>query len=297
MRLSVVIPVFNRQHLAERALRSALAQGLDDMQVVVVDDCSTPPFELPPDIDRTRLRVVRHSTNRGAGAARDSGVAASAGQWIAFLDSDDYWLPGTLPRRLDAAESHYAASGNPMVAHAAGFVLDRKPLRRNEARIPRCSADLKDFASACWFAHGSTMLVRREVFALVGPSDPELRRLEDFDWLLRFALKGGRLEVWPEMAAVVEIRGKPRIEAVEAAIARLDQKYVAPTGDFPLPAPLVNRLEAYFDIERASAFAADRKWLPMIAYLGRSFWRVPRTTLHLGHFWRTAGLPAGLPSG
>jgi glycosyltransferase involved in cell wall biosynthesis len=297
MRLSVVIPVFNRQHLAERALRSVLAQRLDDMQVVIVDDCSVPPFEIPSDIDGARLRVVRHSANQGAGGARDSGVAAGEGEWIAFLDSDDYWLPGTLTRRLDVAERHYAASGNPMVAHAAGFVLDRKPLRRHEARIPRCSADPKDFASACWFAHGSTMLVRREVFALVGPSDPQLRRLEDFDWLLRFALKGGRLEVWPEVAAIIEIRGKPRIEAVEAAIARLDQKYVVPTGDFRLPAPLVNRLEAYFDLERASAFAAARQWLPMIAYLSRSFWRVPRTTLHLGHFWQSAGLPVELPSG
>src|SRR5712672_1924489 len=97
MRISVVIPIHNRQALGERALRSAVAQGIDGMEVVVVDDYSQTPFGLPPDITgRADVRVIRHSENRGAAAARNTGVEAARGGWVAFLDSDDYWLADTL---------------------------------------------------------------------------------------------------------------------------------------------------------------------------------------------------------
>ena len=139
-RLSVVIPTYDRQALCERALRSALAQDVDGMEVIVVDDCSPSPFMLPADCaSDPRIRVLRHDVNRGAGQARDTGVAASRAEWIAFLDSDDYWLPGTLAQRLDRAERAFAASADPLVAYAAGFVLERKSSGRREPRIPVAS--------------------------------------------------------------------------------------------------------------------------------------------------------------
>src|SRR6202011_5778050 len=99
------------------------------------------------------------------------------------------------------------------VAYAAGFVLDRQSngQHHQETRIPLPSAQLADFVSGCWFAHGSTALLRREAFARVGESDPALRRFEDYDWFVRFALAGGRLEVWPYVAAIVEVSKKPRV--------------------------------------------------------------------------------------
>src|SRR5215467_11260571 len=127
MRVSIVTPVYERQTLAERALRSARSQDVDGMEIIAVDDASEPPFELPADLAADpRIRMVRHEENRGAGRARDTGVAAAQGEWIAFLDSDDYWLPGTLAPRLELAERAFAATRDPMVAYAAGFVLDRR---------------------------------------------------------------------------------------------------------------------------------------------------------------------------
>jgi glycosyltransferase involved in cell wall biosynthesis len=126
MRVSVVIPLYERQALGERALRSALAQPVDSMEIIIVDDCSPEPFKLPADAaSDSRVRLLRHATNLGAGRSRDTGVAAAQGEWIAFLDSDDYWLPATLAPRLEIAERAFAASGDPMVAYAAGFVLNR----------------------------------------------------------------------------------------------------------------------------------------------------------------------------
>src|SRR5262245_48981954 len=101
MRVSVIIPVYNRPQLGERALRSAVAQQVEGMEIVVVDDCSNPPFRLAPDIaENPNVRLIRNERNGGASVARNNGVALAKGNWIAFLDSDDYWLPDTLRPRL-----------------------------------------------------------------------------------------------------------------------------------------------------------------------------------------------------
>ena len=289
MRVSVVIPLYDRQALGERALRSARSQDVDGMEIILVDDASNPPFELPADLAGDPcVRVIRHEENRGAGRARDTGVAAARGDWIAFLDSDDYWLPGTLAPRLELAERAFAATGDAMVAYAAGFVLDRRTdgQRHLETRIPLPSADIADFVSGCWFAHGSTALLRREVFARVGETDPGLRRFEDFDWFIRFALAGGRLEVWPSVAAIVEVTKKPRVSAVEDIVAHLRAKYADPDGPYRLAPKTINQLEACFDFELASSLSADGQWPRTLVHLARSFWRVPRTTLHLRRLWK-----------
>jgi glycosyltransferase involved in cell wall biosynthesis len=287
MRVSVVIPLYGRQALGERALRSARSQDVDGMEIIVVDDGSDPPSKLPADLaSDPRVRLLRHEINQGAGRARDTGVAAAQGDWIAFLDSDDYWLPGTLAPRLEFAVRAFAATGDPMVAYAAGFVLDRKSNGHHEARIPLPSADIKDFVSGCWFAHGSTALLRREAFARIGPTDPALRRLEDFDWFIRFALAGGRLEVWPHVATIVEVAKKPRVSAIKEVISHLRTKYADPAGPYRLPPEVINRLEACFEFELASSLSGEKQWLPTLVHLVRSFWRVPRTSLHLRRLWK-----------
>ena len=97
MRVSAIIPVFNRAATVGAALRSILDQPSVPLEVVVVDDGSADdlagalaPFAGAP------LRVIRHPANAGAAAARNTGIAAASGEWIALLDSDDVWLPTLL---------------------------------------------------------------------------------------------------------------------------------------------------------------------------------------------------------
>src|SRR5204863_4931864 len=105
-RLTIVIPVWNRQLLGERALRSAAAQLAAQVEVVIVDDASEPPFRVPADLlSNGSIRLLRLAENRGAGFARNAGIASAEAAWVAFLDSDDYWLAGTLEPRLGAAEA------------------------------------------------------------------------------------------------------------------------------------------------------------------------------------------------
>lgn len=94
---SVVIPTFNREPELLRAVASCLAQQHSGFEVIVVDDGSTDATAHSiSSIRDPRLRLIRHSVNRGQGAARNTGVRASAAEWVVPLDSDDELLPGAL---------------------------------------------------------------------------------------------------------------------------------------------------------------------------------------------------------
>jgi len=117
---TVVVTTHDRPELADRALGSALAQTLADIEVVVVDDGSHPPFT--PSLDDPRCSVIRNEDPAGVTAARNRGLAVARGAWITFLDDDDLLVPEMLERSIAAAE----ASGlpQPVAANAAVVVVD-----------------------------------------------------------------------------------------------------------------------------------------------------------------------------
>jgi glycosyltransferase involved in cell wall biosynthesis len=102
--VSVIIPTFNRAHLIRRAVDSVLRQGLP-AEVIVVDDGSQDATADVLEAYGDRIRVLRQE-NRGVSAARNRGVAAASGDWIAFLDSDDEWLPHKLERQLELVREY-----------------------------------------------------------------------------------------------------------------------------------------------------------------------------------------------
>jgi glycosyltransferase involved in cell wall biosynthesis len=265
------------------------------MEIIVVDDCSHPPFPLAPDIAANpNVRLIRNEKNGGESVARNNGVAAAKGAWIAFLDSDDYWLVDTLRPRLEFAEQEFLARNDVMTTYAAGFVIDNRRTGRRQTRIPKESARPIDFASGCWFAPGSTTLCRKEAIHRVGPSDPMLRRLQDVDWFLRLALAGGKIRVWTKVAAVIETGPKPSVATIEGSARHLRTKYSGRNNPQCLPPKLMRRLEAYLDVERASVFATQGHWPQVVYYLVRSVCRVPRFTLPLERFWRYEAPPLRL---
>lgn len=97
--LSIIIPTHNRPQLLRRAIRSALAQTLSDIEIIVVDDGSTPPVALP---DYPQVQIIRLHPNQGGAAARNIGAEAARANWITYLDDDDELLPNMAQVSLKA---------------------------------------------------------------------------------------------------------------------------------------------------------------------------------------------------
>lgn len=198
-KVSVVIPVFNRAGLIGRALDSVLAQTLADYEIIVVDDASTDgsaAFVEQRYVDK--LKLIRNERNRGAGAARNLGVAAASGHYVAFLDSDDAWEPAKLDLQvatLDSASGgFFACSCDYFLWHGQQQSLVRNGLTPVKFRT--------DILFGCSISPGSTLMVRRDVFEKVGPFNESLRRLEDWDWLLRYVQHGDMLFVAKPLAHI-----------------------------------------------------------------------------------------------
>ncbi len=180
--VSVIIPTFNRETLLARALSSVLAQTGVSFELIVVDDGST---------DGTRARVERdfpaatylYQENQGPSAARNRGIERSRGEWIAFLDSDDEWLPGKLEAqisffrqnpdcRIMQTEEIWIRNGkrvNQMTKHkkSGGFIFDKC--------LPLCAIS------------PSAVMIHKSLFEEVGLFDESLPACEDYDLWLRIA--------------------------------------------------------------------------------------------------------------
>jgi glycosyltransferase involved in cell wall biosynthesis len=214
--ISVVIPLYNRRQEVLRALASVLRQSRAADEIVVVDDGSKDgSAEAVEGLGNARVRLVRHPQNRGASAARNTGIAAAQGDWIALLDSDDEWAP----RKLELQSAALAGASFP--AGATGYVI--RDYRTGEERsfIPRADdATLDSLVWGCPFGIGSTLLARRAIFAEVGLLDPELPRLEDWEWLMRY-LPAHRLHILGQTLTLVHKASDPSRAQVFAAVARI----------------------------------------------------------------------------
>jgi glycosyltransferase involved in cell wall biosynthesis len=101
IKISVVIPVFNRAHTIKRCLESILQQTKQVFEIIIVDDCSSDNLnEILLNFPSEKIRLLKHDENKGSQAARNTGVKAAFGNWIAFQDSDDEWLPTKIEKQV-----------------------------------------------------------------------------------------------------------------------------------------------------------------------------------------------------
>ncbi len=138
-RVSVIIPAFNAEEYIEQALRSVLGQTSDDWEIVVCDDCSTDATAERVRSLGDRITLVRTETNSGPAVARNLAIAHSSGELLAFLDSDDYWLPVYLERQVALYDSANAANGD------VGIVACNASLLRNNDKRPETHMDVVRF--------------------------------------------------------------------------------------------------------------------------------------------------------
>ncbi len=180
--VTVVIPTFNRRTLLERALNSVLRQSRGCSEIIVVDDGST---DMTAELARGADPILRmlHTKNRGPAAARNLGIMASTQPFIAFLDSDDHWRKRKLEKQFALL-----SRGKFLVSHTKEKWLRRgRHLNQKRIHIPR-HGDIFDHCLQLCAVGMSTVMVRREIFDLVGYFDESLRCCEDYDLWLRTAV-------------------------------------------------------------------------------------------------------------
>jgi glycosyltransferase involved in cell wall biosynthesis len=211
--VSVVIPAYNAGKLVRRVLESVLAQTYGDFEVLVVDDGSSDDTgTIARSFEDARVRYVQHERNLGAAAARNTGIRLAKGRYIAFLDSDDTWLPEKLEHQLAIMRQTDSRVG----ALCTDFLLRRSRSGASTERRPRAPRGwLREFLDSCAVSPGSTMMVRKDVFDTVGLMNASLRRFEDWDWLLRY-VENFRLLVHPEVLSIVNVQ--ERKEATSPAV-------------------------------------------------------------------------------
>ncbi|HEY3033517.1 MAG TPA: glycosyltransferase [Streptosporangiaceae bacterium] len=186
-KVSVVIPTRDRSGLLALTVRCALRQRGVDLEVVVVDDGSTDDTAgMLRRLGDPRVHLVRHATPMGVSAARNAGVEAARGEWVAFLDDDDLWAPDKLALQLQAAE----AAGCSWVYAGTVNVDDRLRILEGgppppPERVPELLMRYNPIP-----AGASNVMVRADALARAGAFDPRLRRTEDWDLWIRLARHG-----------------------------------------------------------------------------------------------------------
>lgn len=182
--VSVVIPTYNRDAVVTRAIDSVLTQTYDDFEVVVVDDYSTDDTKaVVSEYDDDYVRYVRHNENRGACAARNTGIGHSNGRYIAFLDSDDEWHKTKLTKHVRCMER---------APESVGVVYTGYRVKRSDnveiGQVPSKRGDIHhDQLAKDWVSPTSAVLVDRECFESVGTFDTGLAARQDYDMWLRLS--------------------------------------------------------------------------------------------------------------
>ena len=187
--LSVIVPAYNRRQYVRLAVLSLLAEGIANLEIIVVDDGSTDGTldtirELP-------LRTVRLELNQGVSAARNAGLRLATGKYVAFLDSDDILVPGGLRWRIEYLECHPEENG--VLGLIDAFIDSEGNPHINNYDLVQVYRELGERITLNHGKNGfqfpcptGPAMFRADIFHTIGYFDESLRLAEDQDFLCRF---------------------------------------------------------------------------------------------------------------
>ncbi len=184
--VSVIIPTYNRASLIGRAIQSVLDQTYQDCEIIVVDDGSTDDTGAILRSYGERIRTIRHSRNKGAGSARNTGIRQANGRYIAFLDSDDEWLRKKLEIQMEAMRTAPSVVG---VVYSGTWRVkgERKWLIPKPDQIPSDERLHRSLLSGAYMVLTPAALVKKECFETWGVFDERLPALEEWELWIRLS--------------------------------------------------------------------------------------------------------------
>ena len=218
--VSVVIPTRRRPQWIVCAVESVLKQSYTFLQVIVVVDGSDPEtMNALQYCKDARLEVIALEENTGGSEARNIGVRAAQGEWIAFLDDDDWWMAEKLERQMQLAANsrvRYPIVSSRLLARSRDIerVLPRRLLKPGEA-VGNYLFCRRGFTYGDGLLQTSTLLVRRNLL-LQAPFQKDLKRHQDWDWLLKVSQRPDvEILMLPEPLTVM------RVERTDGSVSRM----------------------------------------------------------------------------
>jgi len=195
-KISVIIPTYNREIFVVKAIDSVLNQSYTDYEIIVVDDGSTDDTRKALEAYANKISYI-YQENSGVGSARNTGIKAAQGEWVAFLDSDDEWTKDYLSSQMEQAKKYPHAVAH--TTNVAKFSLDG--MRSNHFSERNFLDKFKDrpclvferplrviLTHELWWIQSS--ILRRDILLQAGLFDTRLSIAEDLDVIARVALRG-----------------------------------------------------------------------------------------------------------
>lgn len=182
-KVSVVIPTYNRSELLKKAVYSLQHQRHQNLEIIIVDDCSTDDTEaVVKEMQDPRIKYIRHQINKGGSEARNTGIKHAKGNYIGFLDSDDQWLPDKLQKQLAIFK------GNPEVGAVYTGVKLVNDSETIKEIVPRYRGDILPMLmeSNC-IDTTSSVLVKTELLHEINGFESALPSCQDWDLYLRLS--------------------------------------------------------------------------------------------------------------
>lgn len=182
-KVSVIIPSYNRAHCIAACIQSVLNQTMQDLEVIIVDDCSKDNTEeVVNKIQDPRVKFIRHDKNQGGAVARNTGIEKASGEFIAFLDSDDLWLPNKLEKQISFMEE----KGDSFGLCYTWFILqdpEGNEIMRLEYDIQ--GREIPELLIRNYVGTFSSVVFRASVLKAVNGLDPKMRSCQDWDLFIR----------------------------------------------------------------------------------------------------------------
>lgn len=181
-KVSVIIPTYNRAARISRAINSVLSQTFNDYEIIIVDDGSTDDTAQVLKQFNGKIKYI-FQENQGSAVARNRGIQEARGEYIAFLDSDDFWVPEKLTEQVRILESHpkvgIVYSRMPII-NEKGEKIGMKPAGISGRNYQELLEDWGDLPT-------STVVTRKECFEKAGLFDHNLQTMQDIDMWIRIA--------------------------------------------------------------------------------------------------------------
>jgi glycosyltransferase involved in cell wall biosynthesis len=184
-KISIIIPTFNREKLVMEAIESLRKQSYKNIEIIVVDDCSTDNTQILVEKEKyidQRIVYIRHKQNKGAPTARNTGIENASGEFLAFLDSDDRWLPEKLERQMEVLQKNRQAG-----LIYTGYKNIVGTQIRSEVWPHARGNLLAEVLKKNCLGTTSTVVVRKDLLLEAGGFDPELPSCQDWDLYVKLA--------------------------------------------------------------------------------------------------------------